>query len=267
MIVRRGWLVLWFACLGCQSLVALALEADAPSPGLPLWEQGQQAMREGQPERAIGFYEKSLAADPNFTHNHMSLAAAYLEAGDDEAACRHLEKYVASHPEHVLIRSHYAELLLRLHRCGEARRQFERFAADAQEQGGALARHLVHCHTRLMELAEQEDDLYGVYLHRGIGLYRLACERVGAGEPEGELPVEGLLCKAANELARAREERPREARPCWYLYAVWARLAQKQAALTWLRRAAEAAPFSDLTPAEQRGLVLACRREDDRPAR
>jgi tetratricopeptide (TPR) repeat protein len=267
MIVRRGWLVVWFACLGCHSLVALELDGDGASPGQQLWEQGQQAMREGQPERAIGFYEQSLAADPTFTHNHMSLAAAYLEAGDDEAACRHLGKYVATHPEHVLIRLHYAELLLRLHRCREARHEFERFVADAQEQGEALARHLVHCHTRLMELAEEDDDTYGMHLHRGIGLYRLACERVGAGDPEGELPVEGLLCKAASALARAREERPREARPCWYLYAVWARLAQKQAALTWLRRAAEAAPFTDLTPAEQRGLVLACRREDDRPGR
>jgi tetratricopeptide (TPR) repeat protein len=267
MSVRHGWVMLWFSCLGCHSLAALELDGDGGPTGQELWEQGQQAMHQGRPERAVGFYEKSLAADPGLTRNHMSLAAAYLEAGNDEAACVHLAKYVAAHPEHVIIRSHYAELLLRLHRCREARREFERFIADAQEQADALARHLVHCHTRLMEIAELEEDDYAAHLHRGIGLYRLARERAIVGEPEGELPVEGLLCKAAVELTLAREQRPREARPCWYLYTIWAQLAQKQAALLWLRRATEAAPFTNLTPAEQRGLVLACRREADRPAR
>ncbi len=249
MSVRRGWVVVWFACLGCQSLVALELDGEGNSAGQQLWEQGQQAMRAGRPERAVGYYEQSLAADPGFTRNHMSLAAAYLEAGNDEAACVHLAKYVAAHPEHVIIRSHYAELLLRLHRCRDARREFELFVAAAQDQADAMARHLVHCHTRLMEIAELEEDDYAAHLHRGIGLYRLACERVGVGDPEGELPVEGLLCKAAIELAQARDQRPREARPCWYLYKVWAHLAQKQAALLWLRRACEAAAFTELTPA------------------
>ena len=60
-------------------------------------------MRQGQPQRAIGFYEQSLAADPAFTRCHMSLAAAYLEAGHDEAACVHLGKYLAAHPGHAVI--------------------------------------------------------------------------------------------------------------------------------------------------------------------
>ena len=79
-------------------------------------------------------------------------------------------------------------------------------------------------------------------------------------EPEGELPVEGLLCKAAGELTLARLERPDEARPCWYLYEVWSHLAQRQSALRWLREADAAAPFSYLTPNEQRRLSLAHQR-------
>jgi tetratricopeptide (TPR) repeat protein len=265
MNVRRGWL-LWFLGLLGQAFVAFDVEGDPPD-ARAFWQQGQEAMRQGQPKRAIGFYERSLAADPAFTRCHMSLAAAHLEAGHDEAACEHLRRYLAAHPEHVAVRGHYAELLLRLHRRREARSEFERFTADAQDAGDGFTRHLVHAHTRLMEIAEGEDDEYGIRLNRGLGLYWLARERTTLTDPGGELPAEGLLCRAARELDRARRERPGEARPCWYLYAVWSQLAQKQLALRWLRRAAEAAPFSHLTPAEGRSLGLACRAAADPLAR
>ncbi|MCI0464818.1 MAG: hypothetical protein L0Z62_48455 [Gemmataceae bacterium] len=265
MILRRGWLVLWFAALGCHSF-GLDMDRD-PAAAERLWQQGQQAMRDGEPKRAIGFYEQSLAADPARTRNHMSLAAAYLEAGDDRAACDHLAQYVAAHPEHVLVRSHYAELLLRLQRPREAYTQFERFIADAQDEGESLVRQLIHSHTRLMEIAQREGDEYGKHLHRGLGLYWLACERMTLEAPRGELPVEGLLCKAASALEEARQCRRGAARPCWYLYRVWSRLARTEAAQQCLSQAAEAAPFGDLTPAEQRSLVLACRAVQDRPSR
>ncbi len=265
MILRRAWLVLWFAAMGCHSL-CLDLDHD-PAAAERLWQQGQQAMRDGEPRRAIGFYEQSLAADPARTRNHMSLAAAYLEAGDDKNACEHLARYVAAHPEHVLVRSHYAELLLRLNRPREARVQYERFIADAQDEGESLVRQLIHCHTRLMEIAQGAEDEYGKRLHRGLGLYWLACERLGLEAPRGELPVEGLLCKAASALEEARQCRPGAARPCWYLYRVWSCLARTEAAHSCLRQAAEAALFGDLTPAEQRSLVLACRALQDRPLR
>jgi tetratricopeptide (TPR) repeat protein len=265
MPLRRGWLVLWFACLGCHSL-CLDMDRD-PAQAEQLWLQGQQAMRDGQPERAIGFYEQSLAADPARTRNHMSLAAAYLEKGDEEAACKHLERYVAAHPEHVLIRSHHAELLLRLDRPREARAQFERFVADAQDEGESLVKQMNHGHTRLMEIAQRQEDEYGKHLHRGLGLYWLACERATLGAPRGELPVEGLLCKAAAALDEARGCRPGAARPCWYLYRIWSRLARTEAARRCLAQAQEAAPLGDLTPAEQRSLVLVGRTAPGRPLR
>jgi hypothetical protein len=56
----------------------------------------------------------------------------------------------------------------------------------------------------------------------------------------------------------ARLQAPDQARPCWYLYEVWSRLAQRQPALRHLREADMAAPFSYLTPAEKRNLRLAC---------
>jgi hypothetical protein len=77
------------------------------------------------------------------------------------------------------------------------------------------------------------------------------------GEPDAELSCEGLLCKAAGELTLAHLRRPQEARPNWYLYTVWWRLDRRQTALRCLREAAETAPFSYLTPFEQRGLHVA----------
>jgi tetratricopeptide (TPR) repeat protein len=258
MVLRSAWSPLFLICVGCQGLVAL--EPDAGSvAATTLWEQGQAAMREGQTARAIDFYEQSLAADPAFTRNQLSLAAAYLESGNDVEACAHLASYVAAHPEHLVIRTHYAELLLRLHRVQEGCAEFERFIADMQEQQDDDVRALIHCHSRLMEVGEATEDEYAVHLHRGIGLYLLARERVATDEPEGDLPTEGLLCKAAGELSVAHTLRPGDARPCWYLYAVWSRLGQQQPARRCLHEAEAAAPFSYLTPAEQRSLQLAAR--------
>src|SRR5947209_7728849 len=105
MVLRSCWL-LGLLCIGCQAFVALE-PGGASVPALMLWEKGQAAMAQGQADSAISFYEQSLAADPAFTRNHMSLAAAYLESGKDADACVHLAKYIAAHPEHLVIRTHY----------------------------------------------------------------------------------------------------------------------------------------------------------------
>ena len=110
-----------------------------------------------------------------------------------------------------------------------------------------------------MEIAEKEDDDYAAHLHRGIGLYLLAGQRELLPDDDDGMSAESLLCKAAGELTLARRERPEEARPYWYLFAVWSHLAQRQPAARWLRAADSAAAFSYLTPAERRGLQLAVR--------
>lgn len=238
-------------------------ETAAPSHPSPsarqLWEKGQLALRQGRPDEAIACYRQSLAADPRLLRVHLSLAAACLEKGDKDAAGAHLGQYLQAHPEHLLVRAQYAELLHRLRRPAEARQQFQRFVADAQDHGEPAHRYLIHSHTRLMEIAEEEASDYDLYLNRGIGLLLLARQRLELPEPDGELSAEGLLCKAAEELTLACQERPGEARPCWYLYEVWSALGQRQPALRRLRQAESAAPFSYLTPAEQGRLTLACR--------
>jgi hypothetical protein len=197
---------------------------------------------------------------PRLGPNHLSLAAAFIAQGHDEQAAPHLARYVEAQPDHLVIRAHYAELLLRLGRPAAARAEFERFIADVQDHDDLARPHLVHCHSRLMEIAEAEHDDYAEHLHRGIGLYLLARERELLPEPDGDLSAEGLLFRAAGELTLARLRRGDEARACWYLHAVWGRLAQRQPALRWLRTAEEAAALGGLTPAEQRDLQLAWHR-------
>jgi tetratricopeptide (TPR) repeat protein len=243
-------------CAGCQSFAPLEL-SDKGLLAEILWERGQAAMRQGQPARAVALYEQSLAQVPEQTRNFLSLAAAHLERGDQARACTCLCRFVAAHPEEIAIRSQYAELLVRHHRDREAREEFEECIAAAQELGKAGLRCLIHCHSRLMEIAETHEDAYAEHLHRGIGLYLLARESAGLVEAEAVLPSESLYCKAAGELTLALDERPEEARPSWYLHEVWSRLAQPQPARRCLREAENTAPFSYLTPCEQRGLQLA----------
>jgi tetratricopeptide (TPR) repeat protein len=222
-----------------------------------LWQQGQKAMLQGHAEQAISCYEESLRLDPALARNHLSLAAALLSEGQDERAVPHLARYLEAQPDHLVIRAHYAELLQRLGRGQEAKAQFVRFVADVQDHEELAREQLVHCHSRLMEIAQAEADGYGEHLHRGIGLYLLARRRQELAANEAGLSAETLLCKAAAELTLARQERPDEARPWWYLYEVWTSLAQLQPASRCLRRAAAAAPLSYLTGAERRALELA----------
>jgi tetratricopeptide (TPR) repeat protein len=258
MAVRPAWLWLCVVFVAFPQIGPSARAEDPVTQARQLWVQGQEAMHRGKPDEAIRFYEQSLATDAGQQRNHLSLAAAFIQQGNEVGAVGHLAEYLKAFPEHHVVRAHYAELLLRLNRPREARSQFEHFIADVQDDPELGPKHLVHCHSRLMEIAEDEGDEYAEHLHRGIGLYLLGCERAGLPDPEeGDLSVESVLCKAAGELTMAHLARRDEARPCWYLYAVWSRLDQRQPALRHLREADATAPFSYLTPAENRDLELA----------
>jgi Tfp pilus assembly protein PilF len=241
---------------------APSLNTDEPapsSPGLADWQKGQQAMLEGETQQAIASFRRSLEKDATLVRNHLSLAAAYLAQGQEPQAAEQLDQYLQAQPDHHVVRGQYAELLLRLDRLKDAREQFERFEADIQDREMSNWQHLVHCHTRLMDIAQRSNDDYALHLHRGIALYWLARQRGELPDAGEALSCEGLLCQSASELVQARRQRPDEARPCWYLHEVWTQLAQRQPATRWLRAAEEAAPFTYLTPAEQQRLHLARR--------
>jgi tetratricopeptide (TPR) repeat protein len=234
----------------------------APTPAVRLWDQGQDAMRDGRIDDAIRCYYQSLRLDPTLDRNYLSLAAAHVSRGEEAESVRWLSRYVEARPDHHVIRLHYAELLLRTGNLSEGRVQLERFIADVQDRDELAGPHLLDCHTKLMEIAGAGDDEYGEHLNRGIGLYLLSCQRAQLPDAEDGPTAEALLCQAAAELGMARLRRPAEARPCWYLHVVWSRLAQHHPAARWLRAAEATAPFSYLTPSEQRSLRMACQQLD-----
>jgi tetratricopeptide (TPR) repeat protein len=256
MRVLPRWFWLGCLCLGCQSLNAVSFSPRARE-AREHWEEGQAAMKRGEVDEAVSCYEQSLAADPKEGRPHLSLAAAFLEKGEDEAAQTHLAEYVHAHPQDLGMRLRHAELLLRMKHLCEARTELEHVVADALNLAEPPTHPLIHCQTRLMEIAEAEGDEYGIHLHRGIGVYFIACQRGRMEDATGQSSTEALLCQAAGELALAHLERPEEARPCWYLYEVWTHLDQRMPALHHLREADAAAPFSYLTPAEKNRLYLA----------
>lgn len=213
-----------------------------------------QAVEPAKPQ-AVEAPAKPQAAQDD---DSLKLAAECLERGDDAAALPHLTRYLAANPDHATIRAHLAEVLMRRGRLAAARREFERYVADAQEQGESD--RLVQAHTRLAEIATADGDAYREHLHRGIGLFLLA-KRVQAKPEDGAPDPQKLLFKAAAELKTAAQSRPEEARAHWYAYEVWTHLGQSFPARTSLRRARDCAALSDLTSAEREGLTAACEGE------
>jgi tetratricopeptide (TPR) repeat protein len=257
-------------CLCTLTLIATPIVADpsAPlSPALKLWERGQEAMLQGDLDAAARCYHESLQLDPNLARNYLSLAALHVARSEDAQAAPWLARYIEAQPDHCVVRMHYADLLLRIARPAEARKQMERFVVDVQDRPELAQEHLVDCHTRLAELALAMEDEYGEHLNRGIGLYLLARQRAEITEEIPGPTAEALYLKAATELFLARQCRPREARPSWYLHEVWSKLGQHHPAQRYLRAAEAAAPFTILTPVERRELTLACRNRDDESGR
>src|SRR5579864_1940041 len=220
---RVGWLLAACFCFGCTALEALPEDGKASSTA-PIAKPGVAAT----------------------TEESLRQAAACLESGDDAGALPHLQAYLAEHPDHVVVRAHLGELLLRLHKQNEAQKEFERYLSDAATQGEAACRHVIHSHTRLAEIARDHGNGYEERLHRGIGLYLLARQVAGAGEKEDEPDPESLLFKAIKQLEQAAKEGPQEARPHWYLYLAWSQLGQMHPAHTNLEQARKLAEQSDL---------------------
>jgi len=206
-----------------------------------------------QPPEPVAKAEPS----PSFEEDDgLTMASRCLERGDSKQAVQHLRKHIASNPDQVMIRAYLAELLMKSNQIDEARTEFTRFIADAQEQDGPAKKHLVHCHTRLMEIAVERDDEYSERLHRAIGLILLARHQVLTKSSDDESLTEQMLFKAVSELQTAQKAKPTEARPSWYLYEAFTLLNQRQAAEKALRVARSNAAFAELTPTERQSLAM-----------
>jgi tetratricopeptide (TPR) repeat protein len=245
-------------CPAWVSLLLTLLPPPAPQVALEWWRQGEQAIGANDPDRAIRCYQRSLSLAPGMARNHLSLAAACLEKGDDDRAVEHLGRYLEARPGEVLVRGQLADLLASLGRVEEAARQLERFIADLQADEVLAEQYLVDAHTRRMELAREQKDLYREHLERGIALYRLGRQRAEVPDAEGDLPAEGLFLQAVDELRQAHRCQA-SARTSWYLCQVWAALGRQHPARGWLRAAWSRAPFDPLTPTERDELRRAWR--------
>ncbi len=122
----------WICC-ALLFPIAGADPVAPPAPAMALWQRGQELLRNGDSDKAIPCFQESLKLDPDLARNHLSLAAAYADQGQDNLAVVHLGHYVAKQPDHLAARLHYADMLLRAKPAGGARVQYERFLADAQE--------------------------------------------------------------------------------------------------------------------------------------
>jgi tetratricopeptide (TPR) repeat protein len=192
---------------------------------------------------------RSPAPDPL-----LAMASDALDAGDHVLACRHLQEYVARHPDSKTAGALHGEVLFKLGRYGESRIAFEK--AIARLDDAADLPVLVHCHGRLVDLAAIDADDTAERLHRGIGLYLLSKDpSLKASEGE-DVDAESVLCKAIFELVAAHVAAPDDARPCWYLHLAYRRLGKDQPAKRWLNECVRRAPTSHLTASERHSLDL-----------
>jgi tetratricopeptide (TPR) repeat protein len=186
-----------------------------------------------EPERVVRSQAPPEPAAPE--PDHLSLAAVHMERGNDAAALPHLLKYVRANPQATMIRAYLAELHWRLGQHDLAQRQYERFARDAASMTGAIRKHRVHAHTRLMEIAQQNEDRFAEHLHRGIGLLLLVEQWEGEPDPPDAATREPTLCKAVEALKEARSEAPHDPRGQLYLGIALEKLGQPSAAQAALR--------------------------------
>ena len=258
--MRLGWLALTAVVIaGCESLkenpsvtsgtgvvsVADAREASAAVPVAAIAPVAQDS----------GLAVPG-AASPDSLDDPLTLAAECLERGDQPAAVTHLDAYVRLHPEQIMFRAHLAELLLKLDRLEESKRQFEEFIFAAQEATGPPRSHLVHCHTRLMEIGQREDDGFDEAFHRGVGLLLLMKQQEAASDrPDGGM-MEEILCKALAALHEAKELQPEDSRVHFYLAEAYDRAGNRRAADVARAAARNHAFHSSVTPQEHRRLSL-----------
>ena len=108
--------------------------------------------------------------------------------------------------------------------AAESKQHFEQFTREAAGVSAPARKHLIHVHTRLMELAGQSDDAFGENLHRGIGLVLLVKQWRESPEPSDAALNERTLVQAARSLKLADADRPDDARVWFYLAEAWAEL-------------------------------------------
>jgi tetratricopeptide (TPR) repeat protein len=167
---------------------------------------------------------------PDEEIDHLRAAALLVDRGEIAPAIPHLRSHLKQHPDAPMIRAYLAELLLKVGHGDEAKTQYERFIRDAADQDGLAKHHLVHAHTKLMEIAAEADDDFHEHLHRGIALLLIVSQAADSSAVGGEALNEQTLHKAAIALKMAIRVKPGDPRPLLYLLDVQMRMNQPGAA-------------------------------------
>src|SRR4051812_23031334 len=92
------WLLLCALCLPARPLHAVP-----PATAQQLWEQGQEAMKQGDLDRAAQCYQQSLRLDPKLARNYLSLAALHVARSEDAAEEPWLARYDEAQPDHYIV--------------------------------------------------------------------------------------------------------------------------------------------------------------------
>ena len=197
----------------------------------------------------IGVLAGESANQVNDENDPLTLAADSLGRGDDSGAAKHFERHLRTHPDQLMFRVHLADLYLKSRRDDDAKAHYERFVADARDAGAVPQSQLVHCHTKLMEIAWRAADRFGERLHRGIGLVVLTRQETDDADVREE-----ILCKALAALLEAKELWPTHARLNVYLAEAQDRAGNRRAAENARAIARNSALPGDLTNSEWRSV-------------
>jgi len=158
--------------------------------------------------------------------DHLRAAALLVDRGEIAPAIPHLKAHLKQHPDAPMIRAYLAELLMKVGHEGEAKKHYEQFVRDAASHEGLAKHHLVHAHTKLMEIAAEADDSFQEQFHRGVALMHLA-----APSDEGNVTWnEQTLRKALVAIRAAMATEPSDPRPLLPLMEIQQRLDQPAAA-------------------------------------
>ena len=265
-----GGLMIGGACVaGCHVISPEHLKGDRPeTPATTVSRVAKEPETVSKPTPAAPMAAATSEATEVVTDDPLGLAVDAMVAGKDAEAATQLAKHLKAHPEQLVFRNQLAELLFKLERHAEAQYHFEKFDELASGSSKSLLGQRIHCHTRLMEIAQARENPFREKLHRGIGLYLIACEVQSKADDPSELSpdAEKLWCRAANELNEARRFRESDTRTAWYLYLVWTRLDQPRPAEKALHHAAANLVFSPLPTGEDRELRGVLESVSNRPA-
>jgi Flp pilus assembly protein TadD len=187
------------------------------------------------------------------SRDDLALAANCLEQGNSAGAIGHLSNHVRRYPDHVAIRTLLAEQYFKLGMARDACSHLERILEDGQADPARHRELRITCHTRLMQMAQDEPNEFAESYHRGMGLL-LVVE--GWEEEHGvdRVLVERTLTQALTSFRTALESRPDDARLNLAVGDVLTRLGQPSAARTAYRKA-NAAPPSSFTDTERMRLA------------